>query len=144
MKWYHIIPWFQELKTFPPDTPLFCNVPCHIKPCGLFNTKSYLHTHTHTHTYIHIYISSCHAISTDILDSLSPLLPIIHCYEQILRATSHIGTELLYVISSWSSCLCTSMWRGPQEYITYELNPISPAVSRMSVSSNLDSFCDGW
>ena len=44
----------------------------------------------------------------------------------------------------WSSCLCSSMWRGPQEYVTYEFVPISPAVSRMSGSSNLDSFCDGW
>ena len=29
------------------------------------------------------------------------------------------------------------------EYITYELVPASPAVSCMSVSSNLDSFRDG-
>ena len=63
---------------------------------------------------------------------------------QVLKATSRIGTELLYVGSSWSSCLCTSMWRGPQEYITYELVPTSPAVSRMSGSSNFDSFRDGW
>ena len=36
------------------------------------------------------------------------------------------------------------MWRGPQEYITYEFVPTSPAVSRMSSSSNFDSFRDGW
>ena len=36
-----------------------------------------------------------------------------------------------------------SIWRGPQEYITYELVPTSPAVSRMSASSNFDSFRDG-
>ena len=42
------------------------------------------------------------------------------------------------------SCLCLSMWRGPQKYIPYELIPTSPAVSRMSGSSNFDSFCDGW
>ena len=36
------------------------------------------------------------------------------------------------------------MGRGPQEYITYELVPISPAVSRMSGSSNFDSFRDWW
>ena len=40
----------------------------------------------------------------------------------------------------WSSGLCLSMWRGPQEYVTYELVPISPAVSRMSGSSDFDSF----
>ena len=42
-----------------------------------------------------------------------------------------ICTELLYVCLSWSSCLCSSMWRGPQEYIT-----TSSAVSHMSGSSN--------
>ena len=47
----------------------------------------------------------------------------------------HLVSELLYVGSRWSSCLCSSMWRGPQEYITYELVPTSPAVSRMSGSS---------
>ena len=36
------------------------------------------------------------------------------------------------------------MWRGPSEYITYEILPTSPAVSCMSGSSNLDSFHDGW
>ena len=29
------------------------------------------------------------------------------------------------------TCLCTSMWRGPQKYITYELVPTSPAVSHI-------------
>ena len=38
----------------------------------------------------------------------------------------------------------SAMWRGPQEYITYELVPISPAVSRVSGSSNFDSFRDEW
>ena len=56
----------------------------------------------------------------------------------------HIGTELLYVGSSWSSCLSSAMWRGPQEYITHELVHTSPAVFRMSGSSNLDSFHDGY
>ena len=36
------------------------------------------------------------------------------------------------------------MWRDPLEYITYGLVPTSQAVSRMSGSSNLDSFRDGW
>ena len=36
------------------------------------------------------------------------------------------------------------LWRGPKEYIPYELVPTSPAVSHMSLSSNLDSFCDKW
>ena len=32
----------------------------------------------------------------------------------------------------------------PREYITYELIPTSSAVSRMSSSSNFDSFRDRW
>ena len=88
--------------------------------------------------------SSCHAISTDIPDRFLPHLPIVYCFRQILRAKSRIGTELLYVGSNWTSCLCSSMWRGPQEYITHELVPISSAVSHVSASSNFDSFHDGW
>ena len=94
---------------------------------------------------IYIYISSsCLAISMDIPDPLSPHLPIIHCFWQILRATSCIGTELLYVGLNWMSCLCSFMWRGPQEYITHKLVPTSPALSHVSGSSNFDSFRDGW
>ena len=53
--------------------------------------------------------SSCQAISTDIPDLFSPPFSIIHCYQQVFRATSCICTELLYVGSSWSSCLCSAM-----------------------------------
>ena len=88
--------------------------------------------------------SSCRAISTDIPDPLSPLLLIIHLFRLVPRATPRILTELLYVGASWSPCFCSAMWRGPLEYITYELVPTSPAVSCMSGSSNLDSFRDGW
>ena len=88
--------------------------------------------------------SSCHAISTDILDPLSPPLSIVHRFQQVFRATPHIYTELLCVGLSWLPCLYSAMWRGPQEYITYELVPTSPAMSWMSGSSNFDSFHDGW
>ena len=94
--------------------------------------------------YIYIFSASCHAISTDISDPLSPPHPIVHRFQQVLRATPRIYTELLYVSSSWSSCLCSAMWRGQLEYSTYELVSISPAVSCMSTSSNFDNFCDGW
>ena len=40
--------------------------------------------------------------------------------------------------------LCLSIGRGSQEYITYELVPTSLAASRMSGSSNFESFHDGW
>ena len=88
--------------------------------------------------------SSCRAASTDIPDPLSQPVSIVHRFRRVLKSTSCIGIELLYVGSSWSSCLCSSMWRGPQEYIAYEFVPTSPVVSRMSGSSNLDSFRDGW
>ena len=88
--------------------------------------------------------SSSRAISTDIPDPLSSPLSIVHCFRQVFKVTSYIGTELLYVCSSWSSYLCSSMWRGPLEYITYELVLISLAVYRISGTSNFDSFRDGW
>ena len=48
----------------------------------------------------------------DISDPLSPPLSIVHCFRQFLRATSRIGTKLLYVCSSWSTCFCSYMWRN--------------------------------
>ena len=100
-----------------------------------FNTHTHTYTptstHTHTHIYIYISSSSCRAASTDIADPLSPLLPIVH------------RLWLLYICSSWSSCFCSAICGDLLEYITYELVPASPAVSCMSGSSNLDSFCDG-
>ena len=47
------------------------------------------------HKHIHLSSSSSHAISTDIPKPLSPPLPIVHCFRQVFRAISHIGTELL-------------------------------------------------
>ena len=88
--------------------------------------------------------SICRAISMDIPDLLSLHIPIVHCFQQILGATSRISTELLYVGSNWASCLYSSMWRGPQEYITHELVPTSPAVSHVPGLCNFDSFRDSW
>ena len=87
--------------------------------------------------------SSCHAASADIPDPLSPFLPIIHRLRQVFRVTSCVLTQLLYVSSCWSSYFCTSICGGPQEYIAYELVLASPAVSRVSGSSDLYSFRDG-
>ena len=87
--------------------------------------------------------SSCRAACADIHDRLSPFLPIIHRLRQVFRVTSRVLTQLLYVGSCWSSHSCTSMCGGPQEYIAYELVLASPAVSCVSGSSNLYSFCDG-
>ena len=44
--------------------------------------------------YISSSSSSCRAISTDIPDPLSPPLPIIYGFRQVLRATSFIYTEV--------------------------------------------------
>ena len=44
---------------------------------------------------------SCRATSTDIPDPLSPLDPIAHSFWQVLKATSRILTELVYVGSRY-------------------------------------------
>ena len=96
---------------------------------------------------VYLYVSSsssCHIASMDLPDCLSPPVSIVHHSQEVFKAISCIGTELLYIGSSWLFCLCLSMWRGPLEYITYEFILTSPAVSHMSGSSNFDSFHDGW
>ena len=40
---------------------------------------------------------------------------------EVLQALSCFGTELLYISFSWSSYLCSSVWKGPREYIAYEV-----------------------
>ena len=87
---------------------------------------------------------SCHADNMDLPDSLLPPFSIVHHTRLVFQTTFCIGTELLYIGSSWSSYRCSSMWRGPQEYITYEFVLTSPVMFCMSVSSNLDSFREGW
>ena len=81
--------------------------------------------------------------STDLPDPLLPPVYIIHHSRKVFQALSYIGTELLYIGSSLSLCLYSSMWRGPRECITYEFLLTSLVVSCMSGSSNLDSFRDG-
>ena len=49
----------------------------------------------------------------------------------------------MYISSSWSSYLCSSMWSNPQEYITWEFVLTSPAASCTSGSFNLGSFLVG-
>ena len=88
--------------------------------------------------------SSSRAASMDLLDPHSSPISIVHHFREVFQATSCISTELLYIGSSWSSYLCSSMWRDPLEYITHEFVLTSPAVSRMSGSSNFDNFRDEW
>ena len=48
--------------------------------------------------YIYIYICLYHVPPLARVSlTLSPPLPIVHCFRQVFRATSHIGTELPYV-----------------------------------------------
>ena len=90
----------------------------------------------------HPSLSSIAPSSTDLDDPLLPHVSIVHYSREVFHATSYIGTELLYIGSSWSSNLCSSMWRGPPEYIAYKFVLTSSAVSRISGASNLDSFLD--
>ena len=94
----------------------------------------------YTCVYIYIYISSssCQGASTDFFNSLAT-----HPYRPSLLARSPGYILYWYRGASWSSNFCSSMWRGLQEYITYEFVLTSPAVSCMSGSSGLDSFVMG-
>ena len=79
-------------------------------------------------------LSSCCTASTDLPDPISLPVSILHRFREVFQATPCIGIEVLYMCSSWSSCLCSSIWRGQREYIAYEFVLTSPAVSCMSGS----------
>ena len=87
--------------------------------CRMFFTQN-IHHHDH-------YVALSARISQT---PLSPPLPIIHCFQQVFRATS----PYQHRAAEWKFLLV----------ILPELIPTSPAVSRMSGSSDLDSFQDGW
>ena len=111
---------------------------------GMKHNQTKPHTHTHIYIYIYIYLYHHHHLEHGYPWSSLATPPYCPRFRQVLSVASCIYTELLYVCSSWSLCLCSSMCRGPQEFITNELVPTPPAVSRMSSSSNFDSFHDGW
>ena len=58
--------------------------------------------------YIYI-LSSCRVTSMDIHEPLSPLLPIVHRFWQVLRTISRILTELLCIGLSRSPCFSSIM-----------------------------------
>ena len=72
--------------------------------------------------------SWCHAACTDLPDPSSLPISIVYRFRGVFLATSCIGTELLYIGSSWSSHLCMSMWMGPKEYIAYDFVLTSQGV----------------
>ena len=131
---------------YSPVYMTFCKFYLYLQTC------TFLFINSHIPIYVQITwsenivsLSSCHAIGTDIPDPFSPLLSLSFITSgrssRLHPISSH---EQLYVDLSWSPYFHSAMWRGPQEYITYELVPTSPAVSCMSGLSNLDSFHDGW
>ena len=83
-------------------------------------TKSCLKDHHHHYPH---HVAPTARISLTLSRTLlyRPSLPVG------LQGNIRIGTELLYVGYCLSSCLCSSMWRGPQEYVTYEFVSTSPA-----------------
>ena len=64
-------------------------------------------------------LSSCLTDNSDLPDNLSPPISILYRSQDVFQAKSCISTDLLYIGSSWSSNLCSSMWRGLLEYIPY-------------------------
>ena len=67
------------------------------------------------------YISSIYrASSTDFPNSFSPFVSIVHLFQQVFYSTCCIRTELLYIGSNWSFCLCSSVWWCPLENVAYE------------------------
>ena len=118
-----------------------CGMLAKMLDCSLEGSEFKLHSCYYVHFWTNTLLkymnplipsSSCRTASTDLPDPLSPLVSIIHCSRLVFKAISCIGTDLLYIGSSWSSCFCSYMWRGPHEYVTYELVFTSPAMSRMS------------
>ena len=110
-----------RIVTWGYNTLLGIIIISYLKSCNCVKTNDY------------DYYSSCRAINTDLPDPLLP--PVVHHSRKVFQATSCIDTELLYIGPSWTYCLCSSMWGGPQKCITYEFISSSPAVSRMSGSS---------
>ena len=101
----------------------------HINHCRLFNAKSSSYIYikyiwfgwvgfygiSTIVGYLMLSLSSsswCRAASTDLPDLLLPPVSIVLRSREIVKSTFWIGTELLYIGSSRSSCLCSSMWKG--------------------------------
>ena len=103
----------------------------------------YICIHIYICTYICMYkymSSSCRAASMDLPDSLLPPISFVHPSP----ATSCIGTELLYIGSSWSSNLCLSTRKGSHEYIFMSSSLLLQQCSACLVCLALIVFHDGW
>ena len=92
--------------------------------------------------YIYIYIriffhtsssSSSRATSTVIPVPLSPLLPIVRHFWQVLRVTSRILTELLYICPSWSPCFCSAYRSAALMSSSLLLQQCSPCLFHLTL-----------
>ena len=90
--------------------------------CKTWNYLTVCKKRNHHHHHHHVALPALISLTLSRHPSLSSIAP---------GRFSCIGTELLYIGSRWSSNLWLSIWRGPLEYIAYELVLNSPAVSRM-------------
>ena len=106
------------LTLLPNKSLLLLGLPCHqfFSICLPYRCRIYYHHH-------HVAPSAQISLTLSHYPSLSSIAS-----GRSSGLTSRIGTELLYVGSSWSSCLCLSVRSGPQEYITYELMSSVPQV----------------
>ena len=69
------------------------------------------------------FLKICTPLSHATIDKILLLLSFYNdglCIKLLMMFHHYRRVTLLYVGSSWSSCLCSSMYMGPQEYITYE------------------------
>ena len=107
----------------------------HINHCRLFNAKFSLNIYIKYILFSLVLFyglstsssSSCRTTNTDIPDPLTPLLPIVHCFRQVLRASYRILTELLYVGNPAIVRQCEGSIAEHHELVS-----ASPAVSCMS------------
>ena len=87
------------------------------------------------HHYHHVALLARISLTLSQHPSLSSIAP---GRSSKLHPVSEQGCFIL--VPSWSSYLCSSMWKGPQKYIVYEFVLTFPAVSCMSGSSNIYKF----
>ena len=100
---------------------------------SIYESRRIVQSFHHHHHHHHVAPSSRISLTLSHYPSLSSIVP--------------GRSSALHPVSvgfSWSSCLCSSILRGLQEYITYKFLHTSPAGFRMSGSSNLGSFHNGW
>ena len=100
--WIHTFPkritamWNRFELVSPCPFPTMITIRPRVSLIVIFSVYVWMSVLRFLYIYIYIYISSssssCRAASADILDPLSPFLPIIHRLRQVLRVTSCVLT----------------------------------------------------